>query len=100
MANDNNIDNYRTKDGKGYFSFSFYEVNNLFEIDVTYFPSEINLSNSSTCSSSARDGFTLNTEKKARDLFTARLIAGDWAEDIWSSRKKLIESSYIDVSPN
>lgn len=80
-----NIDNYRTKDGNGYFSFSFFEIDEAFEIDVIYSPKNINLANSETCSISEREGFTINTDKKYGDLFTAKLVAADWAEDIWTS---------------
>lgn len=79
-------DNYRTKDGKAHFAFSFFKEDEFIDIDVTFCPSAINLKDkSSWCILSKRGGFTVTSNQKARDFFTARLIAGEWAEGLWKN---------------
>lgn len=76
-------DSYRTKDGKYHFSFSFLQEGDFYEIDVIYAPSEINLNDKPLlCNPSKRNGFTIITDQKGDDVFTAKLIAGDWAEKL------------------
>jgi len=78
-------DSYRTKDGLGYFSFSFFEQDGFVDIDVIYAPAELNLKDQpNKCSPSARGGFTIVSEQQARDEFTAKLIAAEWSESLWS----------------
>lgn len=80
-------DNYRTKDGEAYFAFTFYLEDEFVEIDTTFLPDEVNIQDEqSLCVPSKRGGLTAVTEQKARDFFTARLIAGSWAEKVWVNR--------------
>ena len=82
-------DNYRTKDGEAYFTFSFFQDNEFIDIDVTYCPSVINLEEQSVfCIESKRGGFTIVSRQKARDFFSARLVAGEWAESLWKNHKE------------
>jgi len=82
-------DNYRTKDGEAYFTFSFFQEQEFIAIDVTYSPNFIALKdNISLCTPSQRGGFTIISEQKARDTFSARLVAGEWAESLWETYKQ------------
>lgn len=77
-------DNYRTKDGDAYFAFSFFQKDKFVETDVTFFPNSVSLLDVPLmCIESERGGYTLISQHKARDIFTAKLIAGEWAEKIW-----------------
>lgn len=77
-------DTYRTKDGKAFFSFSFFKENEFYDINVTFAPPELNLKDKTEfCVPSKKEGFSIISEQKARDIFTAKLIAGAWAEKIW-----------------
>lgn len=91
-------DNYRTKDGKAYFSFSFFEEEEFFTIDVTFVSTPIVLAEKADyCISSKRGGFTITSVHKARDLFTAKLIAGQWAEDLWTEYLSKATSKKLNI---
>ncbi len=80
-------DNYRTKDGEAYFAFTFFLEDEFVEIDTIFLPDGVNIQDDeSLCIPSKRAGLTAVTEQKARDFFTARLIAGSWAEKVWANR--------------
>lgn len=82
-------DVYRTKDGKAHFSFNFIEEGDEIEVDVTYMPKEVDLSKiSDMCKTSIRKGFTIFFDCNPNDIDTARLMAGDWAEDVWAKNQK------------
>lgn len=87
--NEVKTDNYRTKDGEEYFTFSFFQEDEFIDIDVTYCPSVIDLAEQSEfCIESKRGGFTILSRQKARDDFSARLVAGEWAESLWKQHKE------------
>jgi len=64
--------------------FHSFKKDEFYDINVTFAPSELDLINKTEfCVPSKTDGFSIIYEQKSRDIFTAKLIAGAWAEKIW-----------------
>lgn len=76
---------YRTKNGKGLYSFRYVDIGGKFEIDILSQPSYAGKSSGGHIThrlSSSRGGqkICINTGKEPKDIETAKKISMEWAE--------------------
>lgn len=77
-------DTYRTRDGKAHFSFNFIQKEDIYEVNVNYLPREIKSEAVRRfCQESSAYGYKIVLEQPPYDIYTARLMASDWAEIVW-----------------
>jgi len=79
------IDTYRTIDGKTQFSFEFNKIDDVYQIKLLFAPSEIKADViSQFCFENNEDEILilLDDDQNPKDLHIAKLTAGEWSEHV------------------